>query len=59
MLDGRKLLAHGEQPSFDQHCFMFARQPLAYRGDWEDIDRVRDEYLPEVEALVRAQVPLL
>jgi hypothetical protein len=57
MLNGRKLLEHGEEPSFDQHSFMFAQQPLRFRGDWEDIPAVRDQYLPEVEALVRAKVP--
>lgn len=57
MLNGRKLLEKGESPSFDQHSFMFAEQPLAFRGDWESIGEVRDHYLPEVEALVRAQVP--
>jgi hypothetical protein len=57
MLNGRKLLQNGEEPSFDQHSFMFARQPLQFRGDWEDIPDVRDNYLPEVEALVRQQVP--
>jgi hypothetical protein len=116
MLDGRKLLARGERPSFDQHSFMFAEQPLAFRaglanrggrlgplhpvlplaalqppddfyplpiefachlmvvvcrrprwlsgsyrarfrGDWGAIGDVRDNYLPEVAALVRAQVP--
>jgi hypothetical protein len=35
---------------------MYARDPLRFRGDWEDVDAVRDEYLPEVEALVRQQV---
>ena len=57
MLDGYKLLEQGERPSFDRHSFMHARQPLRFRGDWEDIGAVRDQYLPEVEALVRAQVP--
>lgn len=57
MLDGYKLLEQGEQPSFDQHSFMYARQELQFRGDWEDVASVRDSYLPEVEALVRAQVP--
>ena len=57
MLDGRKLREHGEQPSFDQHSFMFAEQPLAFDGDWQDVAAVRDGYLPTVEQLVREQVP--
>jgi hypothetical protein len=36
---------------------MFAKQKLEFSGDWEDIEDVRDNYLPEVEALVRQQVP--
>jgi hypothetical protein len=57
VLNGRLLEQAGESPSFDQHSFMFARQQLQFRGDWEDIADVRDHYLPEVEALVRQQVP--
>lgn len=57
MLDGYKLLAKGERLSFDQHSFMYAQQRLRYTGDWQDIPSVRDNYLPEVEALVREQVP--
>jgi hypothetical protein len=56
MLDGRMLMDMGERPHLDQHSFMYARDPLRFRGDWEDVDAVRDEYLPEVEALVRQQV---
>jgi hypothetical protein len=36
---------------------MFAEDKLKFRGDWEDICDVRDNYLPEVEALVRREVP--
>ena len=57
MLDGYKLLAKGERPSFDQHSFMYAEQRLEYTGDWENISAVRDQYLPQVESLVREQVP--
>ena len=57
MLNGRTLHEHGEQPSFDRHSFMFAHQRLQFTGDWEDIADVRDNYLPEVEALVRQTVP--
>jgi len=57
MLDGYKLLAKGERPSFDQHSFMYAEQRLECTGDWENISAVRDQYLPQVESLVREQVP--
>lgn len=57
MLNGRLLREAGEEPYFDQHSFMFAEAPLAFRGDWEDVEDVRAHYLPEVEQLVRRSVP--
>ena len=56
MLDGRKLLEAGEIPDIDRHAFLYAQQETAFRA-WNDPAAVRDEYLPEIEALVRARVP--
>jgi hypothetical protein len=56
MLDGRKLLAAGERPHIDRHGFIYAQDDTAFRA-WSDPAAVRDEYLPEIEALVRREVP--
>jgi len=58
MLNGRVLRERGEEPQLDAHGFAYAKMSgVPDIADWNDVDEVRDRYLPVVEALVRQRVP--
>lgn len=56
MLNGRTLLAANKAPNLDEHAFSFVTQATRFQ-DWDNPASVRDHYLPEVEAIVRSNVP--
>lgn len=59
ILDGRELIKHGEVPRLDSHGFSMVTQKTDHLQpqDFYDNEKVLQRYFPQVESLIRQNVP--